>query len=350
MKVKMLAAACAALCGSSAFAQSSVTLYGLMDAGITYTNNVVTPAGHGANWQFTSGSSQGDRWGLKGTEDLGGGLKTVFVLENGYQLSNGALGQGGLMFGRQAYVGLTSPWGTLTFGRQYDFIGDNFWAYAMGARSPAGLLAWSLPAYAAGGYNLDNRIWGDWVNNAVKYQSPTIGGFTFGAMYGFGNVAGSVGTNSSTNFMIGYGQGPFSAAIAYMSIHNATSDSNSREYAGGASYTIGKATLFGNVTDVQLSGGTKPRATTFEAGATYLVRPDISLAAAYQFQKRNNDLASANQITASADYLLSKRTDIYLVAALAHDHAFPAQVQAALGGPSSSDAQTGVRIGIRHRF
>ncbi|MDN7865610.1 porin [Burkholderia multivorans] len=350
MKVKTLVAACAALCGSSAFAQSSVTLYGLMDAGITYTNNVVTPAGHGANWQFTSGSAQGDRWGLKGTEDLGGGLKTVFVLENGYQLSNGALGQGGLMFGRQAYVGLTSPWGTLTFGRQYDFIGDNFWAYAMGAQSPAGLLAWSLPAYAAGGYTLDNRIWGDWVNNAVKYQSPTIGGFTFGAMYGFGNVAGSVGTNSSTNFMISYGQGPFSAAIAYMSIHNATPDSNSTEYAGGASYTIGKATLFGNVTDVQLSGGTKPRATTFEAGASYFLRPDVSLAAAYQFQKRNNDVGSANQITASVDYLLSKRTDIYLIAALAQDHGFPAQVQAALGGPSSSDSQTGVRVGLRHRF
>jgi predicted porin len=135
-----------------------------------------------------------------------------------------------------------------------------------------------------------------------------------------------------------------------MSIHNATPSSNSTEYAGGASYAIGKVTLFGNITDVQLTGGTKPRATTFEGGATYFLTPAVSLAAAYQFQERNNDLGSANQITASVDYLLSKRTDIYFVAALAHDHAFPAQVQAALGGPSSSDSQTGVRVGIRHRF
>jgi predicted porin len=69
------------LSSGSAFAQSSVTLYGLMDAGVTYTNNVVTATGHGANVQFTSGSSQGDRWGMKGSEDLGGGLKAMFVLE-----------------------------------------------------------------------------------------------------------------------------------------------------------------------------------------------------------------------------------------------------------------------------
>ncbi|WP_233855335.1 porin [Paraburkholderia sp. HD33-4] len=350
MKVKIIAVTCFALCCGSAFAQSSVTLYGLMDAGITYTNNVVTPAGHGSNVQFVSGSSQGDRWGLKGSEDLGGGLKAVFVLENGFQLGTGALGQGGLMFGRQAYVGLVGPWGTLTLGRQYDFIGDNFWAYAMGAMSPAGLLAWSLPAYAAGGYTLDNRIWGDEVNNAVKYQSPTIGGFTFGAMYGFGNVAGSLGTNSSSNFMISYGNGPFSAALAYMSIHNATPSSNSTEYAGGASYAIGKSTLFGNITDVQLTGGDRPRATTFDAGASYALYSAFNLAAAFQYQKRNNDLGSANQVIVTADYLLSKRTDVYMVATLGHDHAFGAQVQAAYGAPSSSDVQTGVRVGIRHRF
>jgi len=328
MKIDKAFAAMAVFFAGSAYAQSSVTLYGLMDAGITYTNNVATPTGHGAKVEFASGSSQGDRWGLKGTEDLGAGIKAIFVLENGFEIGNGTLGQGGLEFGRQAYVGLTGSLGTLTLGRQYDFIGDN----------------------AAGGYTLDNRIWGDEVNNSVKYQSPTIGGFTIGAMYGFGNVAGSVGTNSSTNFMVSYGQGPLSAAIAYMAIHNVTSSANSTEYAGGASYAIGKATIFGNVTDVQLSGGTKARSTTFEGGATYLLFPDVSLAAGYQLQKRNNNLGSANQIAASADYLLSKLTDVYLVGALGHDHGFGAQVEAAYGASSSTDVQTGVRVGIRHKF
>lgn len=348
MKGKIFAAAL--FCSGSAFAQSSVTLYGLIDAGVTYTNNVVTPTGHGATVQFISGSSQGDRWGLKGSEDLGGGLKAIFVLENGFALSNGQLGQGGLLFGRQAHVGISSNWGTLTLGRQYDFIGDYLPAFAVGANTPAGLLAWSLPAYAAGGYTLDNRVWGDEINNTVKYVSPTLGGFTLGAMYGFGNVAGSLGTNSSTNLYLSFDHGPFSTAFSYLSIHNATSSANSTEYAGGASYMIGKARIFALVTDVQLSSGTKPRATTYEGGVAYQVVQDVSLAAGYQFQHRNNDLGSANQLTLSADYFLSKRTDVYIVGALGHDHAFGAQVQAAYGAPSSTDVQTAVRVGIRHKL
>jgi predicted porin len=247
-------------------------------------------------------------------------------------------------------VGLTSSWGTLTLGRQYDFIGDILPAYAIGANTPAGLLAWSLPAYAAGGYTLDNRVWGDEVNNSVKYLSPTIGGFTFGAMYGFGNVAGSLGTDSSSNYVVSYDQGPFSASIAYMSIHNATSSANSTEYAGGAAYNVGKARLFALVTDVQLSSGNKPRATTYEGGVSYQIVPAVSLGAGVQYQRRNNDVGSANQLTLSADYFLSKRTDVYLVGALAHDHGFGAQAQAAYGDPSSTDVQSAVRVAIRHTF
>ncbi|RQR44349.1 porin [Burkholderia sp. Bp9140] len=334
----------------TAFAQSSVTLYGLMDAGITYTNNVVTSSGHGAAAQFISGSAQGNRWGMKGTEDLGGGLQTVFVLESGYDIGTGKLGQGGLAFGRQAFIGLKSNWGTLTLGRQYDLIGDVLPAYAIGANTPAGVLAWSLPSYAAGGNVLDNRVWGVGVNNSVKYLSPTYAGFSFGAMYGFGNVAGSMGTNSSSNFVMSYNGGPFSASLAYMSIHNATATANKREFAGGAAYNIGKVRVFALVTDVQLSSGERQRATTYEGGLAYMIVPTVSLGTGFQYQHRNNNLGSANQFTLSADYFLSKRTDVYIVGALAHDHAFGAQAQAAYGGPSSTDFQTAVRVAIRHKF
>src|ERR1700758_2108659 len=107
-----------ALClAATAHAQSSVTLYGLIDAGITYTNNQ-----HGQkNFQATSGDINGSRFGLRGAEDLGGGLKAIFTLENGFSIQNGQLGQGGRLFGRQAFVGLSSDsYGTLTVGRQYD--------------------------------------------------------------------------------------------------------------------------------------------------------------------------------------------------------------------------------------
>ncbi|MBN3803107.1 porin [Paraburkholderia sp. Ac-20336] len=335
---------------ASSYGQSSVTLYGLMDAGITYTNNVESGKTHGADLQFTSGSAQGDRWGLRGAEDLGDQEKIIFVLENGFQLSNGALGQGGLEFGRQAYVGGAGPWGTLTLGRQFDFIGDQMFAYAIGANTPAGLLAWSLPAYAAGGYSLDNRVWGDQVNNAVKYMSPVVAGFSAGAMFGFGNTPGSIAASSSQAYIVNYRQGSFSASLAYFGQHDVKTGGNSREFAGGASYEIGAAKMFAMLTDVRLTGGDQARATTAEAGMTYRLTPALMLGGGAQFQKRNNGLGSANQLTLVSDYSLSKSTDVYVIAALAHDHAFGAQVQAALGSPSGSDVQTGARIGIRHRF
>src|SRR5215469_4246595 len=104
MKKSLLAGVIVSAIAVPAAAQSSVTLYGVLDEGLDFTNN----AGGSKAYSMQSGYVQGSRWGLKGAEDLGAGLKAVFQLENGYNLSNGALGQGGLMFGRQAYVGVTS--------------------------------------------------------------------------------------------------------------------------------------------------------------------------------------------------------------------------------------------------
>jgi predicted porin len=331
------------------YAQSTVTLYGTIDGGLTYTNRVDTGTKTGSNLQFVSGNSLGENWGLMGTEDLGSGLQTIFVLESGFVSSNGTAAQQGVLFGRQAYVGISGPWGSVTTGRQWDLIGTTFPFYSIGALTPAGLLAWGLHSYAAGGYTLDDRVWGVGVNNAVKYTSPDVHGLTFAAMYGFGNVAGSLGTDSVDNVVATYSDANLSASVGFITVHNVTNSSNLQEYAGGLSYKLDSLKFFGMVTSVQLSGGQKPRATTFEAGATYYVSPAILVGGSYQFQQRS-DLASANQLTVAADYLLSKRTDVYVAAALGHDHAFGSQVQAAYGAPSDTDAQSAIRIGIRHHF
>ena len=112
-----------------AFAQSSVTLYGIVDEAIRYQTN----AGPGGDDQvaMTSGPETHSRWGLKGSEDLGGGWSAVFHLENGFEAFNGTLHVPGTLFSRQAYVGLSNEqWGALTFGRQYapayDTLGDIF--------------------------------------------------------------------------------------------------------------------------------------------------------------------------------------------------------------------------------
>lgn len=338
-----------AWCGTAS-AQSSVTIYGLMDAGVTYTNNTTAGGGHGSAFQFMSGSSQGDRLGFKGTEDLGGGTKTLFVLEMGYQLSNGQLAQGGRGFGRSSYVGLSGNWGELTLGRQYDFMGWFMPAYAVGANTPAGLLAWSLPAYVAGGYSLDNRVWGDWVDNSVKYVSPTFDGINVGAMYGFGEVAGSTSKNNMMSVVINYENGPFSASASYYSQRNVVNDARKSIAAGGMAYNIGKARIFGMVSDVRIHGGIDPRATTVDFGATYGLNSNLTVGGGYQYQRRNNGLGNASQLTASLDYQLSKRTDMYTVAAFGQDNAFGAQAVAALGAPSTSNKQLAVRVGVRHKF
>ena len=111
----------AALLGGTGLvhAQSSVTLYGIINEAITYSSN---QGGHSAV-QLTGNGEYGSRWGLRGAEDLGGGTKAIFTLENGFNPVNGALGQNNRMFGRQAFVGLSSePYGTLTFGRQFFFL------------------------------------------------------------------------------------------------------------------------------------------------------------------------------------------------------------------------------------
>src|SRR5262249_33445573 len=122
---KLTFVAISSFVAASAYGQSSVTLYGLIDAGLSYTNNVNKGTSHGSLFQTTSGQINGSRFGLRGSEDLGSGLHAIFVLENGFNIQNGKLGQNSRLFGRQAFVGLsTDQFGTVTLGRQYDFLTD----------------------------------------------------------------------------------------------------------------------------------------------------------------------------------------------------------------------------------
>ncbi|HWT39499.1 MAG TPA: porin, partial [Paraburkholderia sp.] len=121
MKKTLIVAGILGAFAASANAQSSVTLYGTLDAGLVYTNN---QAGH-SNWQQGSGTVSDTYFGLRGSEDLGNGLHAIFTLENGFNLNNGSFKESNTLFNRQAYVGLQSnQFGTLTLGRQYDSMVD----------------------------------------------------------------------------------------------------------------------------------------------------------------------------------------------------------------------------------
>ncbi|HYS66315.1 MAG TPA: porin, partial [Paraburkholderia sp.] len=226
MNKKLLTAATLAVFASAAHAQSSVTLYGLIDAGISYVNNSKSGTSHDKLFKYDDGVAQGSRWGLRGTEDLGGGLKALFVLESGFNSGNGTLGQGGALFGRQAYVGLSkNDIGSLTFGRQYsfstDYLGGN---YSTGGQTVAGNYAYHI--------NDVDQLTSSRINNAVKFSSANFYGLTFGAMYGFSNQAGAfagapasgttaapvAGSSRAYSFGLNYANGPFGIGAAYTDI------------------------------------------------------------------------------------------------------------------------------------
>jgi GBP family porin len=184
MKKSLLVVALSGAFAISAHAQSSVTLYGLIDTGLIYTNN---QGGH-TNWQEVTSSTQNTVFGLKGSEDLGSGLHAVFRLEQGFLLNNGAQAFSGDGFGSQAWVGLQSdPYGTVTFGRQFDVMNDLVGPLTAGSNAWGGNMA----AHPFENDNLaaDSVV----VNNMVKYASPTYHGVSFETMYAFSNKAGTVG-------------------------------------------------------------------------------------------------------------------------------------------------------------
>jgi outer membrane protein OmpU len=356
-------------------AQSSVTLYGILDAGVTYVSN----SGGGHVVKFDDGVSYGNRIGFKGVEELGGGLKAVFVLESGFRLGNGNLGFGGAEFGRQAYVGLQNDWGTLSFGNQLDMTNEMVYT--------TNISAWAS-GYAIHQGDFD-RFNGDRLPNAVKFLSNTFGGFKFGGMYSFGNVAGDFHRNSAYSLGGNFARGDFMIGAAYTRLNNPNGiyafdpyamigtrtflgqptvsvdpatgqitdlyantpmnvDSQST-FGVGSSYTIDKLTLMGNFTYTTIKGfGQSSHMQVYEGGGSYQFTPALSFIAGYQHTRFEGN--HWNQGSAGVHYLLSKRTDVYL----SGDYLRASNgVDAVIGysfTPSTTQTQADVRIGMRHSF
>ncbi|SIN80514.1 porin [Paraburkholderia phenazinium] len=381
MKKNILAAMIVSTITAPAFAQNSVTLYGLIDEGFDYTNNV---AGDKV-YELQSGFAQGSRFGLKGAEDLGGGLKAVFQLENGFNVNNGKLGQGGLMFGRQAYVGISSSqWGSVMLGRQYDSVVD-YLAQTTANGNWAGYL-FSHP------YDNDNTDNSFRVNNTVKYTSPEIAGLQFGGTYSFSNDT-NFANNRSYSAGAQYTSGGLLLAAAYLQADNPSSTaggainnggdenfvgSKLRIFGAGASYTFGSAnvgisysntyvtnpTTSGYVGDITLPTGTLSnlRFQNFEVNGKYQFTSAFYVGAMYtytrtDFNSTSGKLNPSYQMAGlMADYNLSKRTDIYLQGVYQHvggdrtgtvlDYAFVPGAD----NVSSTQNQVVARVAIRHKF
>jgi general bacterial porin, GBP family len=377
MNKSLFALGALCLAANAAHAQSSVTLYGLIDAGLTYTSNQ-----HGQkNFQATSGDTNGSRWGVRGAEDLGGGLKAIFTLENGFSIQNGTLGQNSREFGRQAFVGLSSEsYGTLTAGRQYDSVVDYLGPLSLTGTQYGG----THFAHPYDNDNLDNSFR---VNNSVKYQSLNYGGLKFGGMYGFSNQAGGFASNRAYSVGASYNYGPLNAAVGYLQLNNsgttfasgAVSDDATfiaglqRTFGGGVSYTFGPAVAGVVVTQTQLSSATgigayasgtskgfnlsggSARFTNYELNGRYNLTPALALIGAYTFTdgRLNGVSPKYNQVSIRTDYSLSKRTDVYLEGVYQHvSNTGNSGITADITGlsASSNNSQVAATIGVRTRF
>lgn len=351
MKLKLLVVATLFLGINVVHAADSVAIYGLIDLGLTNYSNATTSSGGKASLlRMDSGIAQGTRIGFKGNEDLGGGTSAFFTLETGFNADDGSLGQGGLLFGRQSFVGLNSgELGSVSLGRQYDFM-LSLGQYSIGALAPAGAFAWALHADAAHTTAMDDHIWGgDRTNNSIKYNSAKLGGLTVGAMYGFGEVAGSSTASRTVSAATQYDNGGFSTALAYTDIKNSTGVSSSRMFGLGASWLWNAWKPFGVITQVK-NTATSSKYTTYEFGTIYALTAMWDLSAAYQIQNRNLGVAGATAFITMADYKISMRTDLYTGLTYNRDKGAKAYAVYAGGVQSGTGLQTAVRIGIRHRF
>jgi len=328
MKGKIIAAAIGALAAQGAFAQSSVTLYGLLDAGVSYVSN---QGGHSVV-KFDDAIAVPSFIGFRGAEDLGGGTQAIFDLESQFSFGTGAMVPvPGSIFGRNAYVGLRDArFGTLTLGNQFDFMNDSL---TMGGNVP-GVVSGGLYNYPAGpfrGLNIPGNAtsWSDWdrtgqeqVSNSVKYVTPELAGFKAGAMYAFGGVPGDVHTGSAVSFGLNYDARNFGAGAAYTEMRYAAStlatglavpDTTIRNWGVGAHYQFGALRAVADFTTVHnMQNG----ASAFQGsvGGLYSFTPAVSLGAQYTYMKGNDVVNDnhANQFSATLDYAFSKRTIVYL--------------------------------------
>ncbi|AMV46625.1 MULTISPECIES: porin [Paraburkholderia] len=363
-----LAAAGVSLTCGTAHAQSSVTLYGIADVGIEHINN--TSAG-GAQTREVSGNLSGSRWGLKGAEDLGGGMKAIFQLENGFNINDGTTAQStkGLganatttarLFGRQAWVGLSYKGQQLTFGRQNALLYEQAVAFdPMGASSRYSVLSLD--------YAMAARI-----DNSAKYTG-VFGPLTAQAMYstrydtGYGaEVPGAEITGRFFSGALTFAQGPLAASVSYEQRNSNTLASNTgteRRATAAASYQIGRVKGFAGYRYLRASNAFLPAnpivvangseasaANLYWAGAQYFVTPAFVLTATGYYQDVHSTGADPWLAVLCADYLLSKRTDVYATAGFARNKDGSALGVNGYGTVAAGHNQTGVVIGMRQKF
>lgn len=335
MRKSVIAFAVFGALAGTASAQTSVNIYGILDAGVV--NERGGPAGN--TTKLSSGVQSGSRLGFKGTEDLGGGLSAKFVLESGFYIDNGTMGQAsvanpnGLLFGRQAYVGVATRWGELDFGRQY---------------SPHYLLLNDIDPFGTGlagnSQNLVTSV--TRMNNTIKLSTPGWSGFSGEIAYGFGEVPGDNSANRQIGASIGYANGPLLVKVAHMRSENALGTDTAKSTLLGGKYDFGMAAASLGVNWNKGIGTIDSR--DYLLGVSVPFGPGTFLASYIRKDDRSGLNQDANQWALGYTHNLSKRTNLYTsYGRISNDNGAAYTVGDATNTGSGDKA---FNIGVRHKF
>lgn len=352
MTKTILALAALALCSGVALAQSSVTVYGVVDLGISVDQGGV----NGTSSHLTSGMATQSRWGLRGSEDLGSGLGAFFVLEGGINADTGGSTQNSTLFGRTSIVGLRGRFGSVSLGLQdvpffttLNTVVDpmrNGIVRSNNLMAPAGFRA----------------------GNSILYRSNDIHGFSGDLMYAAGEVAGDNGAGRAVGGSFGYSRGPLNVRLGYHLRNNDTATLKNREQARnlllGANYDFGVAkAYFGYGLDKGLNsaplnntaalfGGAAPVASTDSRDMLLGVALPLGASTVVASYVRKDDKGALNQdaqqLGMAYMFALSKRTDLYTSYAVIRNHNGAAYTEGNSGETGTGDKQ--FTTGLRHRF
>lgn len=343
MKRLFLAGALCALGSATASAQSGITIYGVLDAGVQYLTNA--DAAGNSQTGVASGSYQPSRLGFKGVEDMGGGYKAMFVLENGLNVDTGAQSSASTLFNRFAYVGLATPAGTFTLGRQGSLQFDKTVFY-----DPLYYSTYSMLTLNG------SPIQTFKINNAVKYQSPTWQGWNVSAVYGAGQEQpGNTHAGRHIGGALEYVNGGLSARVLQETTWGNTgaidqSQLYDRRTSIGASYKRGAFTWFADWVHVAGDLQISPRGDMVVAAMAYDINAWRFVLEAGQYRASDIE-ARPKLLSGLAQYSLSRRTSLYTAFGYMLNSGggnfgviYPSTV------PKAGKNQLGLTLGINHRF
>jgi len=344
MKKSLLALAVLGAFASAASAQSSVTIYGIVDTGIAHIDN----GGDSVN-ALKSGNNNASRIGFKGVEDLGSGLKATFVLENGINTDDGTAADSSSAFSRLSYVGLQGGFGSVLLGKQ-----NTQMKTALSQIDPFGTAGMASAITYFGGKTAGTIP--ERVANQITYTTPNIGGFSGSLGYTFGEVEGDTSANSAWGAQLGYVNGPLDVQFGYNDADQSTDAgvklSDTKIAMLGATYDFGVLKLHGAYGQKKLDSETAGGDIKVKSALIGVTVPFGANAIRAEYVNNNDDRSDYdnNFWALSYTYSLSKRTTLYATyATVDNDN------KSALGFGSSPATVAGENtdafaVGIQHNF